>query len=296
MACTAVLALPAGRAGESGIFPERDREPLQLASVHATIGPLEEERVWFGKRADDVTSVASLTKLMTAMVVLDSEQPLDEWLTIVERTHEVEKNAYTRMRIGSELTRASLLRIALMSSENLATHVLARHHPGGREAFIQDMNAKARSLGMTSTRFVDSSGLSAMSRSTASDMLKMVRAAYHYDHIRRFSTTPHHTARFRAPRYTLGYGNTNPLINHPRWDVQVSKTGYIAEAGRCLVMVAEVDGHPVAMVFLNSHGTRSPLGDAGRTRRWLTTGEGGVVAAAARKYEQQQAERLGGDR
>ena len=293
----AASLLPAGALVASNSIDDRDPQGLELASVHAAIGPLtgRQEDVWYSKRADHAVPVASLTKLMTAMVVLEAEQPLDEWLTIVERTEEVEKNAYSRMRIGSELTRGTLLRLTLMSSENLASHVLASHYPGGRTAFIEAMNAKAESLGMTATRFVDPSGLSTQNRSTATDMLTMVRAAFQHDHLRYFSTTAHHTARFRSPVYTLGYGNTNSLVSHGQWDVQLSKTGYLKEAGRCLAMVADIDGQPVAMVFLNSRGTRTPLGDAGRTRRWLATGEGGPVAPAAREYEQEQAASLDGE-
>lgn len=285
-----ILFLVAASASATGLA---QREPLQLASVHAAAGYLDTEETLHTKRAEIPVPIASLTKVMTAIVVLDSGEPLDEWLEIVERDHAVSKNAYSRMRIGSELTRGELLRLALMSSENLATHVLASHHPGGRDAFIAAMNAKAQELGMHNTRFVDSSGLSTKNVSTASDLLKMVRAAHAYGEIGLFSTTAHRTAQFRAPRYTLGYGNTNSLVSNPGWSVVLSKTGYLDEAGRCLVMVAELEGRPVAMVFLNSRGTRSPLGDAGRLRRWLATGEGGTVAQSAREYEQQRASELG---
>ncbi|MCC5858079.1 MAG: D-alanyl-D-alanine endopeptidase [Ectothiorhodospiraceae bacterium] len=272
-----------------------ERQPLQLASVHAAAAYLDSGEVLVSKRSDIPVPVASLTKLMTAMVVLDSGEPLDEWLTIVQRRHTVGKNAYSRMRVDSRLPRRELIRLALMSSENLATYVLAHHHPGGRDAFIAAMNDKAAELGMARTRFVDTSGLSVENVSTASDLLKLLAAANQYEEIRQYSTTPHHTARFRGPRYTKGYGNTNSLVSHPNWNVLLSKTGYLIEAGRCLAMVAEMDGRSVALVFLNSHGTRSPLGDAGRFRRWLATGEGGTVAPAAREYEQQVAARLASD-
>ena len=281
-------------APHAGQFPvaAAQNEPLQLASVHAAVGPVDEDTQWFGKREDHTVPIASLTKVMTALVVMDSGLPLDEWLIVVERTEATEKNAYSRIRIGSELTRGELLRLALMSSENLAAHVLASHHPGGRDAFIAAMNDKARELGMHSTHFVDPSGLSPENRSTAADMLRMARAAQEHEAIRRYSTTSYQSAAFRAPRYRLGYGNTNPLVSNPRWPVALSKTGYLNEAGRCLLMVTEIAGEPVAMVFLNSRGTRSPLGDAGRTRRWLTTGDGGSVAPSARSYEQEQARQL----
>lgn len=269
-----------------------EREPLELASVHAAVGPIDNEATWFAKRSGYQVPIASLTKLMTALVVLDSGEPLDEWLEVVDRGDDPPNNAYSRIRIGSELTRRNLLRIGLMSSENLAVHVLASHHPGGRAAFIEAMNRKAEELGMDQARFVDPSGLSPDNVASAEGVLRLVRAAYQHREIRRLSTTTYHRARFRAPRYALAYGNTNPLLNNPNWDVSLTKTGYLVEAGRCLAMVATVADHQVAMVFINSKGTRTPLGDAGRTRRWLNTGDAEVVADTARRYEEQQAQQL----
>jgi serine-type D-Ala-D-Ala endopeptidase (penicillin-binding protein 7) len=233
-----------------------------------------------------------VTKLMTAMVVLDSGQPLDEWLTIVDWDRDLNKNAYSRLRIGSEARRSELLRIALMSSENLATNVLARHYPGGFTAFVSAMNDKAAALGMTDTTFVDPAGLSPENRASADDMGRMVHAAHGYDEIRQLSTGYQHTARFQKPRYALGYGNTNPLVASSRWSLELTKTGYLREAGRCLVMVTEVGERPIAMVLLNSFGTRTPLGDAGRVRRWLTSGRGGSVAGPALEYERRTTQAL----
>jgi D-alanyl-D-alanine endopeptidase (penicillin-binding protein 7) len=172
-----------------------------------------------------------------------------------------------------------------MSSENLASAMLAKHYPGGIQGFVYDMNRKARLLGMRNTRFVDSSGLSPRNVSTAADLTKMITAAMQYPIIKKTSTTGRYTANFRSPNYRLGYGNTNPLVNSKRWKVSLSKTGYLREAGRCLVMVAEVDGAQVAMVFLDSLGKRTPLGDAGRVRRWITTGKSGPVPRNALNYE-----------
>ncbi|MEX0731630.1 MAG: D-alanyl-D-alanine endopeptidase [Aquisalimonadaceae bacterium] len=265
-----------------------DIAKLQLASVNAAVGGVVEDTPLYMKNADRMVPVASITKLMMAMVILDADQPLDEWLTIVAREHDVLKNAYSRIRIGSRLTRSALLRIALMSSENLAAHVLASHYPGGRNAFVTAMNEKAVALGMTQTRFVDPSGLSPDNRSTAADLLKMVKAAYDYAPIREYSTTRQYTARFRGPRYTLGYGNTNPLVSGSRWDVALSKTGYLTESGRCLVMIANMNGQPIAVVLLDSLGTRTPIGDVGRVRQWLTTGASGAIAGAAREYERRR--------
>jgi len=258
---------------------------IMLASVHAVVGSLDSEEVLFAKRQDTPVPIASITKLMTAMVVLDEGQPLDEWLPIVKRKKTHGKNAYSRLRIGSEARRDLLLRLTLMSSENLAAYSLAHHYPGGVEAFVRAMNAKAAKLGMGDSRFDDPSGLSTGNRSTAADLLKMVRAAHGYERIREHSTTYQYTASFRKPRHSMAYGNTNPLTASSRWEVDLSKTGYLNEAGRCLVMVTEIEEQPIVMVLLNSFGTRTPLGDAGRVRRWLQTGSSGEVAAAAMEYE-----------
>ncbi|MDZ7671144.1 MAG: D-alanyl-D-alanine endopeptidase [Gammaproteobacteria bacterium] len=283
-----VQIMPAAAASAAAPSPEK----LQLASVHAVVRDLAAGETLYRKFADVPVPMASVTKVMTAMVVLDGGQPLDEWLTIVDWNRDLQKNAYSRLRIGSQAKRGELLRIALMSSENLATNVLASHYPGGFKAFIAAMNAKAESLGMNQTRFVDPAGLSPDNHASADDLARMLQAAYGYETIRQLSTGYQHTARFRKPRYALGYGNTNPLVASSRWNLALTKTGYLSEAGRCLVMVTEVDGRPVAMVLLNSFGTRTPLGDAGRVRRWLTTGNGGTVAGPALAHERRRTQAL----
>lgn len=265
-----------------------DPAGLELASVQAAVADLASGELLFSKHADRQVPIASVTKLMTALVVLDSGAALDEWLQIVPRATPAPANAFSRIRLGSELRRADLLRITLMSSENQAAYVLARHHPGGHAAFVAAMNERAAALGMTRTRFVDSTGLSADNRSTAADLLRLLAAALDYPLVREYTRTPGFTAEFRNPRYSLQYGNTNLLVHRESWDVLLSKTGYLTVAGRCLAMVANIDGRPVAMVFLDSLGTRTPLGDAGRVGRWLRTGQGGAVAAAARDYERQR--------
>lgn len=265
-----------------------DPGKLQLASVHAVVADLDADAPLVAKNADRPVPIASLTKLMTALVAVESGEPLGEWLTVVKRDRKAPNNAYSRIRISSQLQRGELLRLALMSSENLAAHVVASHHPGGRKAFIAAMNATAEALGMTHSRFVDPSGLSPRNRASALDVLKLVRAAYAHPEIRGYSTTRYRSARFRRPRYRLGYGNTNPLVSSSRWDVQLTKTGYLTEAGRCLAMVVELEHKPMAVVLLDSFGSRSPVGDAGRIRRWLATGNGGSVAPLAAKYERER--------
>ncbi|MGM0768623.1 MAG: D-alanyl-D-alanine endopeptidase [Pseudomonadota bacterium] len=261
---------------------------VQLASVNAAVAYAGENDLVTGKNEHRIVPIASITKLMTALVVLDSGAPLNEWLAFRKRHIPAPTNAYTRIRIGSELRRSDMLRIALMSSENFAAYTLARQHPGGFDAFVEAMNAKALELGMTNTRFVDPTGLSARNTSTAADLVKLVNAASRHPQIGDYSTTRYFTASFRQPRYSLSYGNTNILVHRNSWGVGLSKTGYLSEAGRCLVMVSSMNGKQVVTVLLDSLGTRSPIGDAGRIRNWLDTGATGQVAAAAKAYERKK--------
>ena len=217
---------------------------------------------------------------------MQSGQDLDEWIEIPKPDRETRKNAYSRIRIGSQLQRGNVLRLALMSSENLAAYTLAARYPGGVDAFVGQMNKTAASLGMSNTHFVDASGLSSGNVSTAEDLVKLIAAVSHYDKIREYSTTPRYTAHFRKPRYALGYGNTNRLVHRNSWDIELSKTGYITEAGRCLVLLSKLEGRDVAMVFLDAFGKQTPLGDAGRVKRWISTGDSGRIAGAALRYEQ----------
>lgn len=259
-----------------------------LASVNAAVAYADDGELILAKNADRVVPIASVTKLMTALVVLEAGQPLGEWLEFYPRHLPAAANAYTRIREGSEMRRRDMLRIALMSSENFAAYTLARHYPGGYEAFVAAMNAKAWALGMDDSRFVDPTGLSSDNRSTAADLVKLALAVAEYPQIREYSTTRYYTGRFRQPRYSLAFGNTNVLVHRDSWGVALSKTGYLDEAGRCLVMMAEVDGRQVINVLLDSFGSRSPVGDAGRIKRWLQTGALGRVAGAARAYERRK--------
>jgi D-alanyl-D-alanine endopeptidase (penicillin-binding protein 7) len=269
-----------------------DQDRIQLASVKAAIFDPETGALLYAKNETVPAPIASITKLMTAIVVLDGGQDLDELLTIKKVDRNTDNNGYSRMRIGSELSRGDLMLLALMASENLAASNLALHYPGGFEVFIEAMNTKAQALGMVNTHFVDASGLSENNQSTAADLVKMIAAASQYPEIRQFTTTRQFTATFNNPRYSLAYGNTNRLIQRQSWDVKVSKTGYLDEAGRCLVMMTEIDGKEIAMVLLDSFGKLTPIGDAGRVKRWLTTGDGGRVAGAALQYEKDKTSQL----
>lgn len=262
---------------------------LQLASVHAVVGDIESGEILYSKRDEFAVPIASVTKLMTAVVVLDGGQDLDASIPVVACRPSADKLCLSRLRVGSTSTRGQLLRAALMSSDNPAAWTLAQHYPGGLEAFIDAMNAKAAALGMSSTRFDDPTGLSPSNRSSASDLFRLLRAAFGYETIRDYSTTSRYTATFRQPSYTLRYANTNPLIAGDSWEIGLSKTGYLNEAGRCLVMVAELDGRSIGIVLLNSFGTRTPSGDASRVRRWLESGSSASVARAALEYERRVA-------
>ncbi|RBW49410.1 D-alanyl-D-alanine endopeptidase [Marinobacter sp. F3R11] len=278
------VVVHAGQAGSSGV----DIQGPNLASVNAAVALAGSNDLLFGKNADRSVPIASITKVMTALVVLESGAPLDEWLVFQKRHTPAAANAYSRIRIGSKMRRADVLRIALMSSENFAAYTLARSHPGGFDEFVEAMNAKAQDLGMTGTRFVDPTGLSVENRSTAGDLVRLVNAASRHPEIREYSTTGYFRGQFRNPGYSLSFGNTNSLVHRESWGVGLSKTGYLSEAGRCLVMISHMNGREVVTVLLDSLGTRSPMGDAGRIKRWLDTGVKGQVAEAARQYAQQK--------
>jgi D-alanyl-D-alanine endopeptidase (penicillin-binding protein 7) len=212
--------------------------------------------------------IASITKLMTAMVVLDARLPLSEPITISTADMDSIKGTHSRLKVGSRLTREDLLRIALMASENRAAAALSRVYPGGTRAFVAAMNQKARKLGMLHSRFVDGTGLSSDNVSTARDLAAMVKAAYSYPLIREFTTETAYTVELSNGR-TLQYRNSNRLVRNPDWEIGLSKTGYISEAGRCLVMQVVISATPLIIVLLDSWGRLTRIGDANRIRKWV---------------------------
>lgn len=247
--------------------------PLRLASAKAlVINQLTGETI-FAKNTDLPTPIASVTKLMTAMVVLDANLPMDEVLTISNEDVDYLKHTHSRLSVGTELTRGELMQLALMASENRAASALGRNYPGGITAFVRAMNVKAEMLGMRMSRFVDSSGLDSSNVSTAEDLAKMVSAAYQYPQIREVSTTPSQQITLYGRRNTLNFVNTNALVRGGSWVIGLSKTGFINEAGRCLVMQAEISGQPMIIVLLNSEGKFSRIGDANRIRKWIEYNE-----------------------
>lgn len=256
---------------------------LQLAAASALmVDSLTGEAIYL-KNADKQMPIASITKLMTAMVVLDSKPDLQATITISAQDVDHLKHTSSRLPVGASLTRGKLLQLALMSSENRAAAALSRAYPGGRPRFIEAMQAKAISLGMNDTRFNDATGLTPANVSTAADLVKMVKAAGTYSLIRQFTTTTDDEVLLASARHPLAYRNTNRLVRGGQWDIALSKTGFINEAGHCLVMLAEVAQREVVMVFLDVPGKLTPVGDATRFKSWMEAGGGGLKLAAATK-------------
>ncbi len=228
-----------------------------------------EGNVIYGKDVDAVRPIASITKLMTAMVILDSGLDLNEKITVTKADRDLVQLTGSRLEYGATLSRREMIMLAIMSSENRAATALGRNWPGGMAEFIAQMNLKARQLKMNHSHFSDPAGLHVENTSTASDLVKMVTAAYDYPLIRKASTTKRLEVHPYAKRGPLVYGNTNRLLKNKNWDIALSKTGYIDEAGRCLVMRAIIEGESVSIVLLNSFGKLTPFGDSNRLRQWM---------------------------
>ena len=263
----AILALVVMLAITGSAFAQKG--DLTLKSRAALIFDAQQGHAIYSKNTDTIMPIASITKLMTARVVLDAQLPLSEEITIDSADIDVLKNTRSRLKVGSSLTRQQLLRLALMSSENRAAAALGRAYPGGIEAFVSAMNNKAFELGMGNSRFVDSTGLSSANVSTARDLVKMVEAAHFYEEIRDFSTTTTHALNSPDYRRGLKYTNSNNLVSNVQWQIGVSKTGFLSAAGRCLVMQANITGKPVIIVLLDSNGKKTRIGDAIRIKQWM---------------------------
>lgn len=247
-------------------------DPLALASNVAYVVDQDSSKVLFEKNSEVSLPIASITKLMTSLVVVEAKLDLNEIIEITNDDLDKEKGTGSRLQVGAKLSRADLLHIALMSSENRAASALGRSYPGGLSAFVNAMNSKARQLGMNDTSYVDSSGLSSKNVASARDLVKLINAAYQYPLIREYSTDSKYVVTPNPNgRRTLEYGTTNKLVADSDWQIGLQKTGYIAEAGRCLVMQAIIEGRAVVMVFLDSKGKYSRLADAGRIKKWIQT-------------------------
>jgi len=242
-------------------------DQLDLKSSVALVIDQDTQEVLLSKNDSAVLPIASITKLMTGLLVSEARLPMDELITITQDDVDTEKFTGSRLRVGATLSRGELMHLALMSSENRAAHALGRTYPGGLQGFVSLMNAKARMLGMKDTRYVEPTGLSSKNQSSAHDLATLVKAAYEDPLLRELSTSPEH--QVAVGNRTLQYRTTNRLVKNPAWEIGLQKTGYIAEAGQCLVMQARIAGRKLIMVFLDSAGKLSRIGDAERVRRWV---------------------------
>jgi D-alanyl-D-alanine endopeptidase (penicillin-binding protein 7) len=258
---------------------------LALVTVHATASPIRDPKlksssvlvidqkdssVLYSRHADVAMPIASITKLMTALVVLDAKQPLNEPIQLTNADRNLQKSDFSRLAVGTTLTRGDLLHLALMSSENRAAHALGNNYPGGMPAMVAAMNAKATALGMTNSHFVDPTGLSSENVASAEDLAKLVIAASHNPTIREYSTDPSYAVKVR--RRLVEFRNTDNLVKNPTWNIVVQKTGYITEAGKCLVMGAVIEGRSVIIVLLDSFGKYTRVADAKRIKIWMEAG------------------------
>jgi D-alanyl-D-alanine endopeptidase (penicillin-binding protein 7) len=242
-------------------------DPLDLRSSVALVIDQDTHEVLFRKNDHAVLPIASLTKLMTGLVISEAHLPMAEMIAITQADVDTEKGSSSRLAVGTVLSRGDLLHLALMSSENRAAHALGRTFPGGLDTFVARMNARAQALGMSDTRYVEPTGLSSRNQSSANDLAVLVGAAYKEPVLRELSTSP--GREIEVGSRTLQYNNTNRLVKSPQWDIGLQKTGYISEAGQCLVMQAQVAGRKLIMVFLDSAGKLSRIADAERVRRWV---------------------------
>ena len=242
-------------------------DSLDLKSSVALVIDQDTREVLFSKNQNAVLPIASLTKLMTGVIVSGAKLPMDEMITVTQDDVDTEKGSSSRLKVGTSLTRGEMLHLALMSSENRAAHALGRTYPGGMATFVSLMNAKAKLLGMTDTSYVEPTGLSSRNQSSAQDLAALVNAAHADPVLRELSTSTGY--QVAVGNRTLQYNNPHRLTKNPEWDIGLQKTGYISEAGQCLVMQTKIAGRKLIMVFLDSAGKLSRLGDAERVRRWV---------------------------
>jgi len=240
---------------------------LKLKSNSVLIIDQSDSSVLYSRHSDVAMPIASITKLMTALVVLDAQQSLDEPIQITDADRDLPKGGFSRLAVGTVLTRGDLMHLALMSSENRAAHALGNNYPGGMPAMVAAMNAKAAELGMTSSHFVDPTGLSSQNVASPEDLSKLVIAASHNPSIREYSTDSHYAVKVR--RHMVEFHNTDNLVANPTWNIIVQKTGYISEAGKCLVMAAVIEGRSVVIVLLDSLGKYTRVADAKRIKSWM---------------------------
>lgn len=254
------------------------QDELDLRSSVALVVDQDTNEVLFSKNESAVLPIASITKLMTGVLISEAQLPMDQLITITQADVDTEKGSSSRLRVGTELSRGELLHLALMASENRAAHALGRTYPGGLQVFVNQMNLKAKLMGMQDTRYVEPTGLSSKNQSSAKDLATLVNYAHSDPVLRELSTSTGY--QVAVGNRTLQYNNTNRLVKNPAWDIGLQKTGYITEAGQCLVMQAKVAGRKLIMVFLDSAGKLSRIGDAERVRKWVEANHTSVVRTA----------------
>ncbi|MDI1300486.1 MAG: D-alanyl-D-alanine endopeptidase [bacterium] len=273
----AVLANLPHRIGPTEIFQSSNAQSaLMLESRAAVVMNAETGELLYSKNPGRTMPIASITKLMTAMVVLDARLPMDESITITEADVDNLRHTSSRLAVGTTLPRSEMMLVALMASENRAAAALARTYPGGTPAAVAAMNRKARELGMAHTQFLDSTGLHSENSASPSDLVRMVKAARSYPEIHQDTTTTEHMVSSRGR--SIQYRNTNALVKNDTWNIEVSKTGFINEAGKCLVMQARIKSIPVVIVLMDSAGRYTRIGDANRVKKWLESAMNGPEA------------------
>jgi D-alanyl-D-alanine endopeptidase (penicillin-binding protein 7) len=287
------LSVPPSSQVQNPVAPPAVLRPvskLSLKSSAAVVLDQASGEILYGKNSQSIHPIASISKLMTSMVVLDAQLDPAELIMVTDEDVDYLRNTGSRLHVGAALSRDEMLRLALMSSENRAAAALSRAYPGGREAFVRAMNEKAASLGLQGTRFADATGLSSTNVSTAEDLATLVAHAHTYARIREYSTMRQHEVEVTGRK--LAYHNTNGLVSNPGWGIGLSKTGFINEAGRCLVMQAQLAGRAVIIVLLDSWGKNTRSADALRVRQWLEAASGAKPPAVRKAAPQKTAQRV----
>ncbi|MCT7940558.1 D-alanyl-D-alanine endopeptidase [Shewanella holmiensis] len=286
--CSTVILLASLSAIVVAAKPVATSEQQELAAGSAMLVDLKTNEVLYSSNINQQVPIASVTKLMTAMVVLDAKLPLDEMISVDISDAKIMRNVHSRVRVGSVVSRETMMLLTLMSSENRAATALAHHYPGGYFAFINAMNAKAKALGMDQTHYAEPTGLSADNVSSARDLIILLQESQKYPLLGKLSSTPKKHVIFSSPRYKLDFYNTNKLVSKDSWNIALTKTGYTSKAGHCLIMLTEMNKRKVAFVVLDAFGKYTHMADANRLKKWLETGKATPIPASAKAYKSQK--------
>ncbi|MDP5145776.1 D-alanyl-D-alanine endopeptidase [Shewanella sp. ULN5] len=286
--CSTVILLASLSATVVAAKPVATSEQQELAAGSAMLVDLKTNEVLYSSNINQQVPIASVTKLMTAMVVLDAKLPLDEMISVDISDAKIMRNVHSRVRVGSVVSRETMMLLTLMSSENRAATALAHHYPGGYFAFINAMNAKAKALGMDQTHYAEPTGLSADNVSSARDLIILLQESQKYPLLGKLSSTPKKHVIFSSPRYKLDFYNTNKLVSKDSWNIALTKTGYTSKAGHCLIMLTEMNKRKVAFVVLDAFGKYTHMADANRLKKWLETGKVTPIPASAKAYKSQK--------